>query len=269
MKRLSLVLTTLLLSGCIYLTPPTGLRLGDHSQEFANSTGQPGVQEIQFQEYKASDFSILYPSIWGVGAKEQPAGTSAVTRVAIGVRFQDSGSSATGTAAAAAAEGVIVTTVTQNFGSDPTQAEQGLAQLVQGNLMSSYQNFKLVHVAPVTLGGEPGTRLEATGTDDSGIATHLLAESAMHDGKGYILVIFTIEDRFSTYEPLYDAVFQHFAFIPPVCSASGTASPDASASGTAAASAPACVASGTAPASPAASPASGTAPATGTASPKP
>lgn len=246
MKRLACVLTTLALSGCIYLTPPTGLRLGDHSQEFANSDGSGSVQEIQFQQYKASDFSIYYPTLWGVGAKDQPAGTNAVNRVAIGVRLTDSGSNAK------AAEGVIVTTVTANFGSDPTQAEQGLAQVVQTNLSASYQNFKLVNARPITLGGEPGTRLEATASDDSGVATHLVAESAMHDGKGYILVIFTIESRYSTYQPLYDAVFQHFAFIPPVGGASGTASPTVPASATVPASPTASPASGTA--SPAASP---------------
>jgi hypothetical protein len=199
------------LAGCIYFTPATGLRLGDHSQEFSSST------PIGLKSYDGGNFTISYPAIWSVAATNQPAGGGGVTRVSIGAAFQEGGS-----------EALTVTTLTPDTtASNPTQA---LGAFVESSLGGS-PGFKLVSQGTATLSGASGNRLEATAQDKSGNATHLLAESAIFGSFAYVIVIETIESRFSALSPLFEQSFKSFMYKPGASPApQTTASPTASAS---------------------------------------
>ena len=227
MKKISLCLVALLLGGCIFLTPATGLRVGDHSGEFAHLQ-QGGTTEVKFLTYEAADFSLVYPDFWSVGRTEESAGQNATMRVGIG-SVAESGE----------AEGLVVTTMTSSFEANLDDANEQLLNAVKESLGATYTGFSVLKESARTLGGTPGPRLEAKGVNDKGQETHLLAQTAVRDGKGYIVVMSTTESRFSTFLPLFEHLYERFAFREagsapaPSGSPAASASPSASPSGAA------------------------------------
>lgn len=218
MKKIALCLVAFLLSGCIFLTPATGLRVGDHSGEFAHLQ-QGTATEVKFLTYEAADFSLVYPDFWSVGRTEAPAGASATMRVGIG-SVAESGE----------AEGLVVTTMTSSFEANLDDANEQLLNAVKDSLGATYTGFSVVKESAHTLGGTPGHRLEAKGADAKGTQTHLLAQTAVRDGKGYIVVMSTTESRFSTFLPLFEHLYERFAFREAGATPAPSGSPAASAS---------------------------------------
>lgn len=209
--------------GCIYLTPPTGLRLGDHGAEFAHIQ-QGSATEIKLLKYEAADFTTLYPEIWSPSStiEQTAADCQSTLRVAIGV--QD---------ASGASESLIVTSLNNALDPDPVKALAVLASFTKASLTSGFGDdltFLVEESRP--LGGNPGFHFELKGTDKTtGNATHLVARCAMVSGRGYVVVISTLESRYQTFSPLYDHLLTQFAFtggtvpLPSACASQPPAAP--------------------------------------------
>ena len=60
MRKLAIGLSAMALGGCIFLTPPTGLRVGDHSQEFAHLQQQAAAIDPATLEYASYDGPDFY-----------------------------------------------------------------------------------------------------------------------------------------------------------------------------------------------------------------
>jgi hypothetical protein len=184
-----------ILGGCIFLTPPTGLRIGDHSQEFAGVVQQPTAIDpsaVAYISYDGPDFSVIYPKDWGDGKKNDDLSTPSTTRLSAGVRTQ-----------AGEAEGIVITTINQVTNPEDPKANEALATLVKGLLSQDTKAFELVSEKPDTLGGQPAVRLEAKSTDANGNVSHQVTYSLMHDKRAWVVVISTPEARFSTLEPIF------------------------------------------------------------------
>ena len=216
MNRLALLLlASSLVSGCIFATPPTGLRLGDHSQEFAHlQNSQPTATQINFKIHQAADFKLIYPDFWSLGKADVALTEKVTSRIAAG-RSATSGE----------AEGVTVVEINDPLDPDPAKATEALGQFVKASLAQSYpQNFELVSETAAKLGGQDGLSFEAKGSDANGLAHHVLSQAAMYEGKGFVVTVSTVENLFSTYRPLYDHILKNFTF-------GDAPAPDATASG--------------------------------------
>jgi hypothetical protein len=247
MKRLALALaTTLLASGCIYLTPPTGLRIGSHENEFPASSGI-GAQSIAMSQYKAPDFQVIFPDIWQAIPPQDLVSQrdgKTIRRVSIG-QVASNGD----------AEGLQVTNLLAALDADPAKNLTALGTSVQASLKAGVKDdFKLVDNSPTTMDGEPALRIEVQGTaldevDPStgqafpGKGQHYLAYCCWHKGRAYILVISTLEARWDQLSQLFEGMAKEWRFAdgaaPTVCTATpaATASADAGATRDAAASA--------------------------------
>lgn len=195
MKNLAIALSALLLGGCIFLTPPTGLRVGDHSAEFANLQQQASVIDpanLEYTTYEGPDFAVTYPKDWGEGRASMDFTQASTTRFSAGARYANGDS-----------EGIVITTINA-FQGNPWQNEE-LAVFVKGNLGQGAQAFEvLAEKADDTLGGEKATRLEVKATDAKGSVSHMLAYSLMHEGRGWVFVISTLEGRYAALTPVFE-----------------------------------------------------------------
>ena len=221
MKRLAIALLVALVpSGCIWVTPASGLRLGDHSQEFAAiQPGEVGASNVIFQGFAAPDFVLFTPTYWNVVTPPKQV-TQGVLTGNIGVQVN-----------VGETEGITFTEIGFPQGQDATQANAQLAQLVKSNLTdlstSGTKSAELIAQTPSTLGNVPSVRTEVRTTNTSGAVTHYLAESAFHNSIGFVLVISTTERRFSTFLPVFTAVFAQFQFNPPVPGPGASSAPSA------------------------------------------
>jgi hypothetical protein len=232
MKRLAIALTALL-SGCIFLTPPTGLRVGDHSQEFANLVQQQApldASKVEFTAYEAPDFTASYPKDWGEGKKSDDMTGASTTRLAAGVRTTTGES-----------EGLVVTTINQVQNADDPKGNDALEVLVKGLLAQGTKSFTPIsEKGDATLGGEKANRLEAKATDQNGLENHMVAYSLLHQGRAWVVVLSTVEGRYASLEPVFTKMIADFKFkaaTSPAPSASPSGSPTTSASPNPAASA--------------------------------
>jgi hypothetical protein len=200
-RKLLLGLSAMALGGCIFLTPPTGLRVGDHSQEFAHLQQQAAAIDpatLEFASYDGPDFFATYPKDWGEGRASTDFTTATTTRFSAGVRTT-----------AGESEGIVITTINSFTGEPPTNAV--LAAFVKNNLSQGTQAFEVVaEKADDTLGGEPATRLEVKSKDAQGNANHMLAYSLMHEKRGWVVVISTLEGRWASLLPVFEKMAKEF-----------------------------------------------------------
>jgi hypothetical protein len=194
-KNLAIALSALLLGGCIFLTPPTGLRVGDHSAEFANLQQQASVidpAKLEYTTYEGPDFAVTYPKDWGEGRASLDFTQASTTRFSAGARYANGDS-----------EGLVITTINA-FPSGPWKNEE-LAAFVKKNLGEGAQAFEVLgEKLDDTLGGETATRLECKATDAKGGVSHMLAYSLMHEGRGWVLVVTTLEGRYAALSPVFE-----------------------------------------------------------------
>lgn len=222
MKRLAVaLLVATMTGGCVFLTPPTGIRLGSHLNEFPEqSAGAGGLGAIQMGQYKATDFAVIYPDIW-LPLTDRPdvvaASGSVVLRVAIG-QLARTGEK----------EGLQVQTVLKPFDPDPTKNLEDLGDLAQ--LSTALQlDFKSTDARLITrealkFAGEPGLHVElagstnpepdaVTGATIPSAQLHAEAFCCWHNGRGYILALFTTEDRWTSYSQLFDGIRDRFDLL--------------------------------------------------------
>jgi hypothetical protein len=194
-KKLAIALSALLLGGCIFLTPPTGLRVGDHSQEFANLQQQTTAidpAKLEYTTYEGPDFAVTYPKDWGEGRASTDFSQGSTTRFSSGARYANGDS-----------EGLVITTINA-FPGTPWKNEE-LAGFVKTNLAQGTQAFEVLgEKTDDTLGGETATRLECKATDAKGGVSHMLAYSLMHEGRGWVFVISTLEGRYAALSPVFE-----------------------------------------------------------------
>ncbi|MNS25733.1 hypothetical protein D3C72_576350 [compost metagenome] len=215
MRKLLLGLSAMALGGCIFLTPPTGLRVGDHSQEFAHLQQQAAdLSTLEFASYDGPDFFATYPKDWGEGRASTDVTTATTTRFSAGVRTT-----------AGESEGIVITTINSFTGEQPTN--EVLAAFVKNNLSQGTQSFEVVaEKADDTLGGEPATRLEVKSKDAQGNANHMLAYSLMHEKRGWVIVISTLEGRWASLLPVFEKMAKEFKWKAATASpAPGSAAP--------------------------------------------
>lgn len=218
MKRLAIGLAALL-SGCIFLTPPTGLRIGDHSQEFANVVQQTTTidpEKVEYGTYDAPDFSVKYWKDWGEPTGNNDMSKPYTQRLSAGVRFTTGGS-----------EGLIVTTINQMDFKDPAG---DLAVFVKGNLSQDAQNFELVAEKTAPVGGEDARFIEAKVKDKNGLDNHVLAWSVVHEKRGWVIVITTLESRYAALAGVFQKMMDAWTWK---TGTAASAAPGASASPTA------------------------------------
>lgn len=201
MRKLLFGLSAMALGGCIFLTPPTGLRVGDHSQEFAHLQQQATAidpAKLEFASYDGPDFFATYPKDWGEGRASTDFTTATTTRFSAGVRTT-----------AGESEGIVITTINSFTGEQPTN--EVLAAFVKNNLSQGTQAFEVVaEKADDTLGGEKATRLEVKSKDAQGNANHMLAFSLMHEKRGWVIVISTLEGRWASLLPVFEKMAKEF-----------------------------------------------------------
>jgi hypothetical protein len=216
LKRLALILALpVCLGGCIFLTPPTGLRVGSHVNEFpAPQTGGA----IELNEFKAPDFSVIFPTIWSVSQSldvvSQRDGKS-IRRVSIGQA-----------AANGEVEGIQVTNILQTLDPDPTKNLNMLSDSVLVSLQAGLtQDAKLVMRENKFLDGEKAVGMEVAGTTQDlqdpntgqviqGRPMHFLAYAAWRNKRGYIVVISTIESRWEPLKDLFTGMMDQFKWQP-------------------------------------------------------
>jgi hypothetical protein len=216
MKRLAIALAVATLtSGCIFLTPPTGIRLGNHANEFDQPGQTPGVSAGAANEYRGGDFTLVFPAIWSPSNNIDllSRDASLIKRVSIGQAAQNGD-----------VEGVQVTTLLQPLDPDATKNLQALAALISKSLQSGLKaDAKVLANDAKPLDGEPGQRIEIAGTGldqldtttnqvIAGSRQHFLAECAWHQGHGYILVLSTTEALWASRVGLFGAIIDGFKF---------------------------------------------------------
>lgn len=223
MKRLAMILLSGALGGCIYLTPPTGLRIGDHANEFPQPAAQNQGTSLRLLEYVAPDFRLIFPEIWSVGAKidEVSADGKVTRRVGIGAAGPNGES-----------EGLLVTTVNIQPTLDAAADRKALEAFVLGALKGGFNDdVVVVDDSEKTLGGLPGHRLEIQGTErataekPTNFPIHTVAYSTIHQNKGYIVVITTLETRYAPLKALFEGLFERFSFTSGVPGEAGATAP--------------------------------------------
>ncbi|MDB5100764.1 MAG: hypothetical protein JWM80_5185 [Cyanobacteria bacterium RYN_339] len=244
MKRLALALaTSMLASGCIYLTPPTGLRFGTHDKEFKDTGSAADGQAIAMSELRSPDFRVIYPDIWQVipptNLVSQRDGKT-IKRVSIG-QIASNGD----------AEGLQVTNLLTALDPDPGKNLTALGATVMSSLKAGVKDdFKVITNEPATMGGEPAIKVELAGTgldevdpttgqNYQGKPQHFLAYCSWHKGRAYIFVISTLESRWTSLSQLFEGMAKEFNYLegaaPVVCAVTVSPSPVASAAAAAAA----------------------------------
>ena len=227
MKQLAIALSGLVLGGCIFLTPPTGLRVGDHSQEFAHLQQQANTIDpatLEYITYDGPDFAITYPKDWGEGRASMDFTQASTTRFSAGVRTTTGES-----------EGLVITTINA-FQNKPWTDEE-LAIFVKGNLAQDTQAFELLaEKADDSLGGLKAHRVECKAKDQRGTDNHMVAYSLMREGRGWVVVISTLEGRYAALSPVFDKMVKSFTWktgaapsAAPTTAPTGSPAPGASA----------------------------------------
>lgn len=186
------------LGGCLFLTPPTGLRLGDHTNEYPPSAGA-GAEALR--RYTAPDFEILVPERWPARPiidVLNPQGSIA-QRVAYGISFSD----------APGDEGLIVSTVLVP-GLKDADLFQAARDVAKSAVLAPVVSFdEAASVGPVL-----GHRIEVAGADPRASAeVNLMVAAASHKGFGYLIVLRTIRLRHQAFRPIFLGMLERFAFL--------------------------------------------------------
>ena len=183
-----------LLSGCIYLTPPTGLRLGNHEQEF--------YKPPRFLRYEASDFVLAYPDFWNLGAGVEqvlPDGRT-IRRVSVGV--QD---------AAGNPLGVLVNEYHITLPLDAQQTLGALSAQVRGDLLISIPQARQLNETDTQLGGVPARRMEFIGAASAtGASLAAVGVCAHRAGTGYGIIFIGELKALQAYLAFFDAMLVRF-----------------------------------------------------------
>lgn len=205
-RRLALAASAALLSGCIFLTPPTGVRLGDHSKEFDHlQAGGLQTGQVEFNKLDSSDFSLLYPNYWSVSSPDPAQQAQGLARLTIGVRTPQG-----------QAEGLFMTIFNAQLDADATKANELLAEKLKSDLKATSKTYTEIKSETATLSGQPAYKLEAKVTDADGVESHMLGYTTVYGGRSYILMFTAVpEDRFQTIVPLFLQLAREFKFKDP------------------------------------------------------
>ena len=259
MNRLALAVALATLpfatSGCIFFTPPTGVCVAEPCKTFeqtradaaaaaAASAGQTTAAPLQ---YRAPDFELVFPGIWGelsltttdpegkettapLRDQTEASGVSTL-RIAVGGLVQTpEGQSAS--------EGIRV--ITLNSGFDPEDAEKAqaaIADITRRSIAASFEGTPEIAEATATLGGKPAYQVSMLGKSrGSGIDLRVTARAVLHRGRAYIVLLSTLEARYSQAKDAYDGLFEGFKLLEgdpdyPLPSPAPTGSPSPAASG--------------------------------------
>lgn len=256
MKLVPLLAATLLMSGCIYLTPATGIRVGNHANEFPQTAGSDGASQADplglvtgdIGEYRAGDFSVPFPDSWKLLLpREVPSSDGQlIERLTVG-NFTQDGNIAR----------LQVITQLNPLSTDPAKNLDLLRVRTEAIAEGLFKpGYKLTEAtAPQKLAEETGAGFELAGTlvdapNESGqlvpgLPHHVVARCVWHQGRGYMAILLAPESEWTAIQQFYGAILDHFIFteVPlqlcPVPDASATqgAKPDAGATADAAATA--------------------------------
>lgn len=246
-----------LLSGCVFLTPPTGVCLGAACQDLELKRAQAATEAEQaaqqreplpLKRYEAPDFALSYRGEWEPAAKriEQPDGTEALEpifdetdptglstlRIAVGVALPLQGGGSV-------SEGLRVLTINQGLG-DSADAEAALANLTKRSIAQNFAGEPEVIESQAKLGNRDAYQVVMVGAGPSGgLPMRSIARALTHQGRGYIILL-TVPDILYTRDNLtYDRVLDSFEWragappyplpsAPPAVIQDPTATPSAS-----------------------------------------
>jgi hypothetical protein len=216
MKRLAIAFAlATMTSGCIFFTPPSGIRLGNHANEYDQPGQTAGVSAGAASEYRAGDFTLVFPAIWSASNSIDllSRDASLIKRISIGQASQNGD-----------VEGVQVTTLLQPLDPDPAKNLQALTSLILKSLQAGLKSdAKVLANESKPLDGGVGNRIEIAGTGldqldtttnqvIAGTPQHYMAQCSWHQGHGYIIVLSTTEALWSSRVGLFGAILDGFKF---------------------------------------------------------
>lgn len=292
MNRLAVAVALALLpmtSGCMFITPTTGLCVGDFCKTFEASrtevatalANQPAAP--QPLQYRTTDFELTFPGIWGeltlttqdeagkpvtVPLRDQTEASGLSTlRIAVGglVPAEEGRT---------VSEGIRVITLNSGFdASDPAKAEASVADIARRSIAASFEGTPEIAEAKAKLGGKDAYQVSMLGRSlvrdqagqpvaGAGVPLRVVARAVMHRAKAYIVMLSTPEARYGSAKDAYDGLFEGFKLLDadptyvipsPAPSPAGSGSPAPAASGSpapGASGAPSPAASGSPSASP-------------------
>jgi hypothetical protein len=269
--------------GCMYLTPATGVCVTDACRSFdatraaAAAAAAAATPAPQAQVYEAPDFKLTFPGVWGALSASTPEGpvplidqtesTGASTlRVGVGGLIQLEGDRST-------SEGIRVITLNKGLdpGGDEQKSKDAMADITRRSIVQNFEGTPEIMEGSVSLAGKPAYQVSMVGTGKGlPVAMRHIARAVLHRGRGYIVMLSTVEARYAEAPAVYDGLFDGFelkdadpTYTLPTPGPSGSPTPGASGSPTpgpsgspapAASGSPAPSASPSGSASPAASP---------------
>lgn len=238
MNRLALAVALAALplatGGCLFLTPPTGVCVTDECRKFeqarqaaadaaAAAAGQPAPGAPL--QYRAPDFELTFPGIWGELALTTTDAQGQETTAPLRDQTEASGVStlriAVGglvptTGGQSASEGIRV--ITLNAGFDPAneaQAMAAIADIARRSIALSFEGTPEIAEAKAPLGGKPDAyQVSMLGkSKGSAVDLRVIARATLHRKRGYIVLLSTLESRYSQATAAYDGLFDGFKLL--------------------------------------------------------
>ena len=219
---------SVLLSGCVFLTPPTGICAGiacrdlesKRAEEAAKAAAAEQAREpLPLKRYEAPDFALSYRGEWEPAATriEREDGTEALEpifdqtdptglstlRIAVGIALPLEGGGSV-------SEGLRVLTINQGLDAT-TGAEEALANLTRRSLAPNFEGEPEVIESQAKLGDKDAYQVVMVGAGPSGgLPMRSIARARIHQGRGYIILL-TVPDILYTRDNLtYDRVLNSF-----------------------------------------------------------
>ena len=237
------------LAGCMYLTPTTGVCLTQGCNDFAKAraelaaaqaaaAGQPQEQPNVYDQ--AADFQLITISAWSVAIRDTGK-VDAQNRPIPEPRVDDSDPTgqltfrvAFGRAIQAAegqvvSEGISVVTFNSGFAGKPDQDQALLADAMRQSMVSLFAAEPQADERESTLGAKPGRIVTMVGPGASAPAAppvagqpsaapvamptvRAIGRCAMHRGRGYVVIVRTLDSLYEQAKAGYDGLFEGFTF---------------------------------------------------------
>lgn len=218
---LAIAFLPLLLGGCVFLTPPTGVCLGSACRELDTQRAQAAQasQPAPPKEHEAPDFKLTYPGEWGLlsgpapGAQgteklepvldqTDPSGVSTL-RIAVGRAIPLDGGGAV-------SEGLRIITINQGM-SDTPEAGVALAILTRRSLAQNFSGEPEVFESEAPLGGKPAYQVVMVGVGTlGGPAMRYIARAGTHRSRGYIVMLTVPDVLYTGGKITYDRILDGF-----------------------------------------------------------
>lgn len=237
------------LAGCMYFTPATGICLTQSCRDFdkertanaalaqtaANQTPEPP------NIIEAADFKLITSGAWRIALKPtgkldaqgQPEGEPRLDDsdpnggLTFRVAYRRAIQAAEGLVVS---EGISVETFNRGFSGDPQKDLADLADATRQSMSTLFGAEPKVEEVESTLGNKPGRLINMVGpaalpaaapgapgapsaAPVAAPAIRALGRCAMHRGRGYVVVVRTLDSLYERAAAVYDGLFIGFEFI--------------------------------------------------------